>query len=74
MPFLRITVVLHMADALDHIPHDNDALKTPLIEARARLSDTEALIEHFLMTNTELVGSYDDIHWVSGSVKPLHRL
>jgi hypothetical protein len=30
----------------DHLPDDKDALKAALIEARAKLSGAEALIEH----------------------------
>src|SRR6516162_1238588 len=35
-----------MAGAADHLPDDTDALKTALIEARAKLSGARALIEH----------------------------
>jgi transposase len=35
-----------MSIASDHLPDDNDALKAALIEARAKLSGAEALIEH----------------------------
>jgi transposase len=35
-----------MATAADHLPDDKDALKTALIEARAKLSGAQALIEH----------------------------
>ena len=35
-----------MATTADHVPEDNDALKAALIEARAKLSGAEALIEH----------------------------
>ena len=35
-----------MATTADHVPDDQDALKAALIEARAKLSGAEALIEH----------------------------
>jgi transposase len=35
-----------MATAADHLPDDKDALKAALIEARAKLSGAQALIEH----------------------------
>ena len=35
-----------MTTKADHLPDDKDALKTALIEARAKLSGAEALIEH----------------------------
>ena len=35
-----------MATTADHLPEDPDALKAALIEARAKLSGAEALIEH----------------------------
>src|SRR5579864_4276013 len=35
-----------MAGAADHLPDDTDALKVALIEARAKLSGAQALIEH----------------------------
>ena len=35
-----------MAGAADHLPDDTDALKAALIEARAKLSGAQALIEH----------------------------
>src|SRR3954471_24468 len=35
-----------MATAADPLPDDTDALKAALIEARARLSGAEAMIEH----------------------------
>src|ERR1700741_3954638 len=35
-----------MAGAADHVPEDTDALKAALIEARAKLSGAQALIEH----------------------------
>ena len=35
-----------MATASDQLPEDVDALKAALIEARAKLSGAEALIEH----------------------------
>ena len=35
-----------MATTADHVPDDNDALKAALIEARAKLSGAEALIQH----------------------------
>jgi len=46
----RISVIVlvsrAMAGAADHLPDDTDALKTALIEARAKLSGARALIEH----------------------------
>jgi transposase len=38
--------VLRVIAASNHLPEDNDALKAALIEARAKLSGAEALIEH----------------------------
>ena len=35
-----------MIETPDHLPDDNDALKAALIEARAKLSGAEAMIEH----------------------------
>ena len=35
-----------MTTTIDHVPDDQDALKAALIEARAKLSGAEALIEH----------------------------
>jgi transposase len=35
-----------MVEAPDHLPDDKDALKAALVEARAKLSGAEALIEH----------------------------
>ncbi len=35
-----------MAGAAEHLPDDTDALKTALIETRAKLSGAQALIEH----------------------------
>ena len=35
-----------MVDTPDQVPDDKDALKAALIEARARLSGAEAMIEH----------------------------
>jgi transposase len=35
-----------VATTIDHVPDDQDALKAALIEARAKLSGAEALIEH----------------------------
>jgi transposase len=46
----RISVIVlvspAMAGAADHLPDDTDALKAALIEARAKLSGAQALIEH----------------------------
>jgi transposase len=38
--------VLHVIEASNHLPDDKDALKAALIEARAKLSGAEAMIEH----------------------------
>jgi hypothetical protein len=35
-----------MVDTPDQVPDDKDALKAALIDARARLSGAEAMIEH----------------------------
>jgi hypothetical protein len=40
-----------MAGAADHLPDDTSALKAALIEARAKLSGAEALIEHLQLVS-----------------------
>src|ERR1700730_6692951 len=43
-----------MAGAADHLPDDTDALKAALIEARAKLSGAQALIEHLQLVIAKL--------------------
>src|ERR1700730_9225447 len=43
---LRLWGVVFVTTAPDELPDDVDVLKTALVEARAKLSGAEALIEH----------------------------
>ncbi len=54
-----------MATAPDQFPNDMDALKAALIEARARLSGAEAMIEHLQLVIAKMKRerfSYDMVY------------